>query len=90
MKFLKQPPNLRDIPLERQIEMQILKVDRLDLQLKRCQQNRLTQPDNLLPIYDQLAAAKAELANLQLQEINQLSSGMQATDALIEKAGEKL
>ena len=43
MKFPKQLPNLRDIPLDRQIEMQILKVDRLDLQLKRCQQNRLTQ-----------------------------------------------
>ena len=54
------------LPLDRQIEQQILKVDRLDLQLKRCQQNRLTQPDNLLPIYDQLAAAKAELVNLQL------------------------
>ena len=89
MKTFEQPPNLRDIPLDRQIELQILKVDRLDLQLKRCQQNRLTQPDNLLPIYDQLAAAKAELANLQLQEINQLSSG-EAIDALIEKAGEKL
>ncbi|MDJ0903731.1 MAG: hypothetical protein QNJ55_33570 [Xenococcus sp. MO_188.B8] len=75
MKTFEQPPNLRDIPLDRQIELQILKVDRLDLQLKRCQQNRLTQPDYLLPIYDQLAAAKAELANLQLQEINQLSIG---------------
>ncbi len=62
------------LPLDRQIEMQILKVDRLELQLKRCRENRLTQLDNLVAIFDQLAAAKAELANLQLQEINQLSS----------------
>lgn len=62
------------LPLNRQIEMQILKVDRLELQLKRCRENRLTQLDNLVAIFDQLAAAKAELANLQLQEINQLSS----------------
>ncbi len=61
------------IPLDDLIVKQILRVEGLYAQLQRCRENRLSEIEPLLKIYDQLAAAKTELSNLQLKQINQIA-----------------
>lgn len=61
------------VPLDRQIDLQIQLVDRLTKELERKRSKRLsfTKLKSLVPAYEQLVTAKAELANLQLQHLNQ-------------------
>lgn len=57
--------------LQEQINNQIKKVNRLMSLLERSREKNITNPQSLQSLYQQYSAEQAELANLQLQNLNQ-------------------